>query len=197
MSSLSVYSFEGITPVVDPSAFVHPSAVLLGDVIVEAGCYIGPGAVLRGDFGRIVLMQGANLQDNCVVHSLPDFDCVMEPDSHIGHGAIIHSCRIGRDALIGMNSVIMDRAVVGEQAYVAAMTFVKIGGSIPPRVLASGVPARVVRALTDADIAGKRAGTALYHELARRSLRTVRPVPPLAAPEPDRARSDWSGFDFG
>ena len=192
----TVYSFEGIVPVVHPQAYVHPSAVLLGDVIVGARCYVGPCAVLRGDFGRIELRDGANLQDNCVVHSLPDFDCVMEPDAHIGHGAIIHACHVGRDSLVGMNAVVMDRARVGEQAIVAAMAFVKIGGEIPPRVLAAGVPARVVRELTDAELRGKHAGTALYHVLARRSTDGVAATTPLAEPEPDRRRSDWSAFDF-
>ncbi|HYF59591.1 MAG TPA: transferase hexapeptide repeat family protein [Burkholderiaceae bacterium] len=188
-----VYRFEGITPVIDPTAFVHPSAVLIGDVVVGPRCYVAAGAVMRGDFGRIVLEAGANLQDNCVVHSLDDFDCVMEADAHIGHGAVIHGCRIGRDALVGMNAVVMDRAVVGEQAIVAAMAFVKIGGRIPPRVLAAGVPAKVVRELTDADLRGKHAGTLLYQELAVRSAATMEAVEALPAAEPDRRRSDWSG----
>jgi phenylacetic acid degradation protein len=187
----TVYAFEGVTPVIDPTAYVHPSVVLIGDVIIGARCYVGAGAVMRGDFGRIVLEEGANLQDNCVVHSLPDFDCVMEVDSHIGHGAVIHGCRIGRDALVGMNAVVMDRAIVGEQAVVAAMTFVKIGGRIPPRVLAAGVPARVIRDLTDDDIRGKHVGTLLYQELAARCLAGVQAVPALAAPEPDRPRTQW------
>ena len=187
-----VYRFEGLVPVVDPDAWVHPSAVLIGDVIVGPRCYVAAGAVMRGDFGRIVLEAGANLQDNCVVHSLPDFDTVMEADSHIGHGAVIHGARIGRDALVGMNAVVMDRAVVGEQAIVAAMAFVRIGGRIPPRVLAAGVPARVVRELADDEIRGKHAGTLLYQELARRSAAGMAAVAPLAAPETDRARSDWA-----
>jgi phenylacetic acid degradation protein len=138
MKPPQVYASEGIVPVIDPQAWVHPSAVLIGDVIVGPRCYVGAGAVMRGDFGRIVLEAGANLQDNCVVHSLPDFDTVMEADAHIGHGAVIHDCRIGRDALVGMNAVVMDRAVVGEQAVVAAMSFVKIGGRVPPRTLVAG-----------------------------------------------------------
>jgi len=188
----TVYSFEGITPVVDPSAWVHASAVLIGDVIVGPGCYVGAGAVIRGDFGRIVLEAGANLQDNCVVHSLPDFDCVMEADSHIGHGAVIHGCRIGRDALVGMNAVVMDRAIVGEQAVVAAMSFVKIGGRVPPRVLVAGIPAKVVRELSPAQIRGKHAGTLLYQELARRSHAGMVAVPALSAVETDRGRTDWT-----
>jgi phenylacetic acid degradation protein len=187
-----VYRFEDLTPVIDPSAWVHPSAVLIGDVIVGPGCYVAAGAVMRGDFGRIVLEAGANLQDNCVVHSLPDFDTVMEVDSHIGHGAVIHGCRIGRDALVGMNAVVMDRAVVGEQAVVAAMSFVKIGGRVPPRTLVAGIPAKVVRELSEAEIRGKHAGTVLYQELAVRSAARMHAVPALAAVEPDRARTDWT-----
>jgi phenylacetic acid degradation protein len=187
----TVYRFEGITPVIDPGAWVHPSAVLIGDVIVGPRCYVAAGAVMRGDFGRIVLEAGANLQDNCVVHSLPDFDTVMEADSHIGHGAVIHGCRIGRDALVGMNAVVMDRALVGEQAVVAAMSFVKIGGRVPPRTLVAGIPAKVIRELSADEIRGKHSGTLLYQELARRSAATMTPVPALDAPEADRGRSDW------
>mgnify|MGYP001405749933 CR=1 FL=1 len=148
--ALRVYSFEGITPVVDPSAYVHPTAVLLGDVIVGPGCYVGPGAVLRGDFGRIVMERESNLQDNCVVHTGPDHDTVMEEHAHIGHGAVLHYCRIGRDALVGMNAVVMDDAVVGERSIVAAMSFVRIGAQIPAGVLVAGSPARVVRELGEA-----------------------------------------------
>ena len=141
MSRPLVYRLAGITPVIDPDAWVHPSAVLIGDVIVGPRCYVAAGAVMRGDFGRIVLEAGANLQDNCVVHSLPDFDTVMEADAHIGHGAVIHGCRIGRDALVGMNAVVMDRAIVGEQAVVAAMSFVRIGGGAGPPPPAARPPA--------------------------------------------------------
>lgn len=188
---LMVYTFENLTPVVDPTAWVHPSAVLIGDVIIGPRCYIGAGAVLRGDFGRILMEDEANLQDNCVVHTLSDFDCVMASRSHIGHGAVIHAAHIGRDALVGMNAVVMDRAHVGEQAIVAAMSFVKIGGEVPPRTLVAGVPARVVRELSPAQIAGKGEGTELYVELAMRCREGVRPVPALTAPEPDRPRTRW------
>ena len=191
MSRPLVYRLAGITPVIDPDAWVHPSAVLIGDVIVGPRCYVAAGAVMRGDFGRIVLEAGANLQDNCVVHSLPDFDTVMEADAHIGHGAVIHGCRIGRDALVGMNAVVMDRAIVGEQAVVAAMSFVRIGGRVPPRTLVAGIPARVVRELSDDEVRGKHAGTLLYQELAARSAATMEAVRALDAPEDGRPRGDW------
>jgi len=188
----TVYAFEGVVPVIDPQAYVHPSAVLIGDVIVGAGCYVGPGAVLRGDFGRIVMQPNANLQDNCVVHSAPDFDCVMEEECHIGHGAVIHCARIGRDALVGIHAVIMDTAVVGEQAIVAAKAFVKVADVVPPRVLVAGVPARVRRTLTDDDIAWKRRGTALYIELARRALDGgMVAAKPLERVDEGRGRMRW------
>lgn len=186
-----VYAFEGVTPVIDPSAYVHPSAVLLGDVIVGPGCYVGPGAVLRGDFGRIVMQRESNLQDNCIVHSGPEIDCLISERAHIGHGAVLHYCRIGRDALVGMQAVVMDKASIGERAMVAAMSFVKVGMVVPPAVLVAGVPAKVVRELTDADLAGKRTGTNLYVELAQRCRAGLVPAEPLAAPEPDRARTRW------
>jgi len=188
----TVYAFEGVVPVIDPRAYVHPSAVLIGDVIVGPGCYVGPGAVLRGDFGRIVMQPNANLQDNCVVHSAPDFDCVMEEECHIGHGAVIHCARVGRDALVGIHAVIMDTAVVGEQAIVAAKSFVKVADVVPPRVLVAGVPARVRRTLSDDDIAWKRRGTALYVELAQRALNGgMVAAKPLERVEEGRGRMRW------
>jgi phenylacetic acid degradation protein len=191
-SAPTVYAFEGVVPVIDPAAYVHPTAVLIGDVIVGPGCYVGPGAALRGDFGRIVLERNANLQDNCVVHSHPDFDCVMEEESHIGHGAVIHCARIARDAMVGIGAVVMDRVVVGEQAIVAAMSFVKVGMQIAPRVLVAGVPAKVLRPLSDADIARKREGTAVYIELAQRCRAGLLPAAALPTAEPGRMRTRWS-----
>ena len=138
---VKVYSIDGLTPVVHPEAYVHPSAVLIGDVHVGAGVYIGPSASLRGDFGRLVIEAGANIQDGCVVHGFPESDTVIEEDGHVGHGAIIHSARICRNALIGMGAVVNDNAVVGESAFVAAMAFVKAGMKVPPRARrSSGSP---------------------------------------------------------
>jgi phenylacetic acid degradation protein len=180
------YRFEGLTPVVDPSAFVHPTATLIGDVIVGAGCYVGPGASLRGDFGRIILKPGSNVQDNCVMHSFPVQDAVVEENGHVGHGAILHGCVVGRDALIGMNSVIMDGAVIGEASFVGAMSFVKAGFVVPARTLVAGVPARIMRELQDKEIGWKANGTRQYQELARRSLASLTACEPLAEREADR-----------
>jgi phenylacetic acid degradation protein len=175
---------------VHPQAYVHPSATLIGDVIVGARVYVGPSASLRGDFGRIIVEEGANIQDCCVVHGFPGNDTVIEQDGHVGHGAIIHSARIGRNALIGMNSVVNDNAVIGEEAIVAAMAFVKAGMQVPRRTLVAGIPARIVREVTDDEIAWKNDGTRLYHNLAVRSLATMQETVALAAPEPGRRRFD-------
>ena len=183
-----VYSLDGITPVVHAQAYVHPSAVLIGDVIVGARVYIGPCASLRGDFGRIVVGEGANIQDSCVLHAFPDGDLVVEADAHIGHGAVLHGCVVKRDALIGINAVVNDNAVVGESAFVAAMAFVKAEFVVPARTLVAGIPAKVLRELRDAEIAWKRNATRQYQELAARSLASMRQTEALAAAEPDRKR---------
>ena len=185
---LKVYAIDGIVPVVDPTAYVHPSAILIGDVIIGPGCYVGPCASLRGDFGRLILERGANLQDTCVMHGFPGTDTVVEEDGHIGHGAVLHGCRIKRNALVGMNAVIMDNVVIGEEAIIAASAFVKAGVEIPPRVLVAGVPAKVIRPLSEDEIRWKSQGTATYQDLTRRCLATLHETVPLTEIEPDRKR---------
>jgi phenylacetic acid degradation protein len=187
---VKVYEINGVTPVVHPSAYVHPSAVLIGDVIVGPRCYIGPLASLRGDFGRLILEEGANLQDTCVMHGFPGDDTVVEVDGHIGHGAVLHGCRVRRNAMVGMNAVVMDQAEVGEESIIAAMCFVKAGMIIPPRSMVMGAPARVVRELTAQEIAWKSFGTRQYHELSVRSMQTMREVDALSEVEPERRRID-------
>ena len=180
------YAIEDVIPVVHPTAYVHPTAVLIGDVIVGADCYVGPVACLRGDFGRIVLQRGANVQDTCVIHGFPGHDTLVGENGHIGHGAVLHSCTVQRDALVGMNAVVMDEAVVGEQAIVAACAFVRAGMQVPPRTLVAGLPAKVVRELSPEEMAWKQAGTSTYHDLTRRSLRSLREVSPLSEIEENR-----------
>ena len=181
-----VYAIDGITPVVDPSAFVHPSAVLVGDVIVGPGAYIGPCACLRGDFGRIVVESGANVQDTCVMHGFPGKDTVVGAGANIGHGAVLHGCVIGAGALVGMNCVVNDNAEVGEDSVVAAMAFVKAEAKIPARCLAAGIPARVMRTLSQDEIDWKRGNAESYRKLAKRSAATMELVDALPAVEPGR-----------
>ena len=180
------YSIEGVIPVVHPSAYVHPTAVLIGDVHIGPNCYVGPNASLRGDFGRIVLLAGANVQDNCVMHGFPQQDTLVEEHGHIGHGAVLHSCTVKRDALVGMNAVVMDEAVVGERAMVAACAFVPAGMKIAEQTLVAGVPAKVIRLLKDEEIDWKRIGTETYQDLTRRCLATLTEVQPLAQAEANR-----------
>ena len=193
MTRVRVFAIDGIIPVIDPSAYVHPSAVLIGDVIVGPGCYVGPCASLRGDFGRLILERGVNVQDTCVMHGFPGTDTVIEEDGHIGHGAVLHGCRIGRNALVGMNAVIMDNAVLGESSIVAACAFVKAGLEIPPRSLVAGVPAKIIRTLSEQEMAWKIEGTLTYQNLTRRSLATLVETTALAAVEPDRKRLELPG----
>ena len=185
---MKVWSINGVTPVVDPSSFVHASAVLIGDVIVGPGCYVGPAASLRGDFGRIELRAGSNVQDACVMHGFPGTDTVVEENGHVGHGAILHGCIVKANALVGMNSVVNDNAVIGESSIVAAMAFVKAGMVVPPRMLVAGVPAKIVRELTEQELAWKVEGTQGYHQLTRRSLATMLETNALTAVEPGRKR---------
>jgi len=186
--AVKVWGMNGITPVIDRSAFVHPSAGLIGDVILAARCYVGPLASLRGDFGRLELRAGANIQDSCIMHGFPGTDTIVEEDGHIGHAAILHGCVVKRNALVGMNAVVNDNAVVGESAIVAAMAFVKAGMIVPPRTLVAGVPAKIVRELSEQELAWKIEGTRSYQDLTRRSRATMIETEALAAVEADRKR---------
>ena len=182
------YSINGIVPVVHPEAYVHPTACLIGDVIIAAGCYIGPCASLRGDMGRIVVEEGSNIQDTCVLHSIPGADMLVRKDGHIGHGAVLHGCRIETNALIGINAIVMDDAVIGASSIIAAGAFIKTGFVCPPRSLVIGTPGRIVRDLTERELNWKKQATAEYQTLARRCLETMRETAPLTAAEPDRKR---------
>lgn len=191
---MAIYEFEGVVPVVHPQAFIHPDAVLIGDVRIGANCYIGPGASLRGDFSVVVLGEGCNVQDNAVLHGTPGLDTVIEAGGHIGHGAVVHACTVGANALIGINAVVFDRAVIGECAVVAAMAFIPSGFHLPDRHLAAGVPAKVVRELSDADILWKSRGTLAYQRLGERCRLTLRPCTPLAEAEAGRRPVDIATF---
>jgi len=188
-----VYAIDGITPVVHPSAFVHASAVLIGDVIVGERAYIGPCACLRGDFGRIVVEAGANIQDTCMLHGFPGKDTVVGAESTIGHGAVLHGCVVGRGALIGMNCVVNDNAEVGEDAVVAALAFVKAEAKVAPRTLVAGIPARLLRTLSAQELQWKKDNMHLYQQLAVRSASTMQEVEALTEAEPNRKRIDIPG----
>ncbi|MGD8384271.1 MAG: phenylacetic acid degradation protein PaaY [Lysobacterales bacterium] len=193
---MPVYSLEGLTPVVDPTAFVHETAVLVGDVIIAAGCYVGPNASLRGDFGRIVMEKGANVQDTCVMHTFPGKDCIVGVDGHVGHGAVLHGCLIGENVLVGMNAVVMDDADIGESSIIGANAFVPSGFACPPRSLVVGAPAGIKRELSQREIDWKSKGTREYQQLAGRCHASLRRAEPLAEPEPSRGRIELDDYEF-
>lgn len=182
------YAFERLVPVVHPTSFLHPTASLIGDVIVGPGCYIGPGASLRGDFGRIVVVGDSSVQDNCTFHAGADSDCVIGRGATIGHGAVVHGAIVGENALIGMNAVLLDAAEIGEECLVAALSLVRSDMRAPPRSLIAGNPARVVRTLDPAAVTWRNDGAGAYQWLAALSVAEFREVTPLPAPEPDRPR---------
>lgn len=184
------YEFNGLKPIVHPSAFVHPQANVTGDVWIEANVYIGPGAVLRGDWGRITVMEGANVQENCVVHVFPGKDVILEPSAHIGHGAIVHGAHVGRNSLIGMNAVLMDDVIVGAESIIGALAFVPQGMQIPARSVVVGNPAKIVKEVSDEQIAWKTEGTAWYQRLPLECEKSLKACEPLTGPEPNRPRSE-------
>ncbi len=182
------YAYQGIVPVVDPTSYVHPLASLIGDVIVGPGCFIAPGASLRGDFGRIIVEGDSSIQDSVTVHANQLRDTIIRRGATIAHGSIIHGCEIGENALIGMNAVILDNAVIGPENLVAALSLVKSDTHTPPRSLVAGNPAGVVKSFEPHQVTWKNDGEGEYQKLARAALTDLVEAQPLAAPEVDRQR---------
>ncbi|TDI72922.1 MAG: transferase hexapeptide repeat family protein [Bacteroidetes bacterium] len=184
-----IYSFKGHIPVIHESSFVHPLAAVTGNVIIGKNCYIGPGAAIRGDWGEIILEDGVNVQENCTVHMFPGKSIVLKEGAHVGHGAVIHGANLGRNCLIGMNSVIMDDASIGDECIVGAMSFVKAETEFENRKLIIGNPARAVKDVSDEMIAWKTAGTKLYQQLpsdCHESLKEVQPLREIPKDRPEQ-----------
>jgi phenylacetic acid degradation protein len=182
----NIFAFDGFVPVVHESAFVHPNATVTGNVVIGRDAYVGPGAAIRGDWGGIVIENGCNVQEGCVVHMFPGITVVLEESAHIGHGAVIHGARIGRNALVGMNAVVMDNAVVGAGCIVGALTFVPADMRIPERKVVVGNPARIVKDVSDEMLAWKTEGTRLYQQLPAQLRASLRPCEPLREIPADR-----------
>ncbi len=162
-----IYSFKGHRPIIHPTAFVHPQAAVTGQVIIGEYCYIGPGAALRGDFGKIIIGNGCNVQENCTIHMFPGVAVILEDNAHIGHGAIIHGSHIGKNCMVAMNAVVMDEVILGNECIVGALSFVKAGEQYEDRSLIIGNPAKKIKEVTDDMIAWKTKGTEIYQQLAR------------------------------
>ena len=180
------YSFKGFIPVVHPSAFVHPLAAVTGNVIIGKDVYIGPGAALRGDWGGIVIEDGCNVQENCVIHMFPGVTVLLKESAHIGHGAIIHGATIGKNVMVGMNAVIMDEVEIGDESIIGAMSFINANTKIPPRSLVVGNPGKIIKQVTDEMIAWKTKGTQLYQTLPKDCYDSLRECDPLREMPKDR-----------
>ena len=173
------FEYKGVKPVVHESAYVHPQAAVTGSVIIGKDVYIGPSAAIRGDFGKIIIEDGCNVQENCTVHMFPGVTVRLKKNAHIGHGAIIHGATIGENCLIGMNAVIMDNAVIGDECIIGALSFVKAESVFEKRSLIVGNPAKVIRQVSDEMIGWKTKGTAVYQQLARDAHDGLAPCEPL------------------
>jgi carbonic anhydrase/acetyltransferase-like protein (isoleucine patch superfamily) len=176
---MAIYEFNGIKPVIHPSSFIHPQSAITGNVIIGKNVYIGPGAALRGDWGKIIIEDGCNVQENCTIHMFPGITVLLKEASHIGHGAIIHGATIGKNCLIGMNAVIMDEAELGEECIVGALSFIKQGEKFPSRSLIAGNPAKLIKEVTQEMIEWKTEGTKLYQQLPNECFETLKPCEPL------------------
>lgn len=183
---MPIYEFGGLKPVIHSSAFIHPQANVTGNVFIGKDCYIGPGAVLRGDWGKIVLEDGCNVQENCVIHMFPGTTVLLKTGAHIGHGAIVHGGTIGKNCLVGMNAVIMDDAIIEDGCIIGALCFVPANTVIPARKIAVGNPAKIVKDVSDEMLLWKTKGTKLYQQLPEDCRFGLKECEPLREAEPNR-----------
>jgi phenylacetic acid degradation protein len=192
-----IYKFNNFIPVVHPSSFVHPQATVTGNIIIGKDCYIGPQAVLRGDWGQIIIEDGCNVQENCTIHMFPGVTVLLREGAHIGHGAVVHGATIGRNCLVGMNSVIMDNVILGEECIVGALSFIKADELFEARSLIVGNPAKKIKDVSDEMIAWKTKGTELYQQLPNQMNSICEACEPLTEIEPNRPKQDDSYKTWG
>jgi len=185
-----VYEFKGFIPVIHETSFIHPQATVIGNVLIGKNVYVGPSAVVRGDWGGIIIHDGCNIQENCTIHMFPGITIDLHESAHIGHGAIIHGATIGKNVLIGMNSVIMDNANIGDESIVGAMTFIKANAMIPNRSLVVGNPYKIIKQVSDQMLDWKTKGTKLYQTLPQDCHHSLRPVEPLRAVPDNRPKQE-------
>ncbi len=183
---MAIYEFNGFKPVIHETAFIHPQAAVTGNVFIGKDVYIGPGAAIRGDWGKIIIEDGCNVQENCTIHMFPGTTTLLKKGAHIGHGAIVHGGTIGENCLIGMNSVVMDEVEMGDECIVGALSFVPAKMEIPKRSLLVGNPAQVIKQVSDDMIAWKTKGTKLYQTLPKECYATLKQCEPLRREEPNR-----------
>lgn len=187
-------SFKGMIPVIHPSSYIHPTAVILGHVTIGKDCYIGPGAVLRGDWGKVIVGDGCNVQENCTLHMFPGKSVVLKDGAHVGHGAVIHGAELGVQVLVGMNSVVMDDVVLGDGSFVGALSLVPANKVFEPRSLIVGNPARRIKEVSDEMYTHKVEGTELYRKLPSEMNEISKEVEPLSEAPANRIE-DFPDFD--
>lgn len=192
-SLMAFYQFNGIKPVVHPSSFIHPHATVTGNVVIGKDVYVGPGCALRGDWGKIIIEDGCNVQENCTVHMFPGVTVLLKEGAHIGHGAIIHGATIGSNCLVGMNAVIMDEVELGHECIIGALCFIKAGEKIPSRSLVVGNPSKIIKQVTDAMIDWKTEGTRLYQQLPRQCFDSLHLCEPLSEAK-EQPPVFWSNY---
>lgn len=186
-----IYEFNGYKPVIHESCFIHPQAAITGNVIIGKDVYIGPGAAIRGDWGKIVIEDGCNVQENCTIHMFPGVTVTLKVSAHIGHGAIIHGSTIGKNCLVGMNAVVMDRVSMGDECIIGALCLVPEGMEIPNRKVVFGNPAKIVKDVSDDMIGWKTEGTGWYQRLPKELHETLKECEPLR--EIPKGRIDQEG----
>lgn len=174
-----IYEYEGYIPVIHETAYIHPQASVIGNVVIGPHVFVGSGAAIRGDIGKVVIEEGCNVQENCIVHMFPGKTVTLQKMAHIGHGAIVHGANIGQNTLIGMNAVVMDDAKVGNECVIGALCFVPAGKEIPNRSVGLGNPVKVVKEVSDEMLGWKTQGTELYMQIAKSSHDTLKEVEPL------------------
>lgn len=188
-----IYEFKGYIPVVHESAFVHPQASVIGNIIIGKDVYIGPGAAVRGDFGAIVIEDGCNVQENCTIHMFPGVTVRLQEGAHVGHGAIVHGAQLGKNCLIGMNAVLMDNASIGDECVIGALTFVPAEMQIPNRKVVVGNPAKVIKDVSKEMLEWKTEGTKIYQRLATEMVESLKEAEPLREIPEDRSTME---FDY-
>lgn len=187
---MACYEFKGVKPVIHESSFIHPLSAVTGDVVIGKNVYIGPGAAIRGDFGKIIIEDGCNVQENCTIHMFPGITVVLKENAHIGHGAVVHGATIGKNCLVGMNAVIMDHVDLGDNCIVGALSFIKAGDKIPPGSLLVGNPAKIIKKVSDEMIQWKTEGTEIYRQLAAGMQNEWMPCEPLREPSEEKIISN-------
>ncbi|MEQ9090925.1 MAG: transferase hexapeptide repeat family protein [Balneola sp.] len=192
-----IYEYKGYKPVIHESAYIHPLAAVTGNVIIGRDVYIGPGAAIRGDWGKIVIEDGCNVQENCTIHMFPGVTVTLEEGAHVGHGAIIHGSHLGKNCLIGMNAVVMDNVKIGAGCIIGALAFIKEGTQIPDLKVVVGNPAKVVKDVSDEMLKWKTEGTAWYQRLPKEMHETLNECEPLREVPDDRKDQGFSYDTWG